>query len=215
MTKKYETKNPNGKVVSFRRTTKIQRPNSLELRLALYLGNPTTNETTSVTVHRETMPLTALKMDNSSGVPTVHFGQRIQLNSQGVVGSIDGVAINISYSLNGRTNSFLPPMLNALGLDTILPKPVSQYGEIGNYPQGGSVGTHVLTAAVPMVYTQYNIPIGLDSTFLKWSMISASQFVDAVSLNNVDLQIEIVAMPLRLLSFLPPSTWISPTYISK
>ena len=103
--------------------------------------------------------------------------------------------------------------MNALGLGKLVPKPVSQYGEIGNYPLGGTVGAHVLTAATPLVFTTYKIPFGLDSNLLQWSMISASQFIEEDTLNKVDLQVEIVAMPLRLLQFLPPATWIAPTYI--
>jgi len=239
----------------------IQRPSELELRLAMYIGNKTNNETSSVTVHRQMLPLSDFIMGDDN--VTVYFGKHMQMSKTGIVGMIgkiyilyillniiywfycfytthyrymycstfsctvyltqislistlslsDGININISFSLSARHNSFLPPGLNALGLDKILPKPVSQYGEIGNYPAGGLIGQHKLTAGSKMVKTIYTIPVGLDSVMLKWSMISTNTFIDVANGNNVDLQIEMVAMPLRLLQFLPPSTWIAPTYI--
>jgi len=80
----------------------IHRPNTLELRVALYVSNSSTNATTSVTVHRQMLPLDAFKTDNATGVPTVYFGDTIRMSSEGVVGTIDGININISYSLTGR-----------------------------------------------------------------------------------------------------------------
>ena len=41
----------------------------------------------------------------------------------------------------------------------------------------------------------------------------ASSFFSYNQFLGVDLQIEMVAMPLRILPFLPPSTWVAPTYL--
>ena len=189
----------------------IKRPQTLELRLAQFMGNSTTNMTSSVSVHRQTLPLDQFSVGTDN--ITVNFGSDMKMSSNGVIGTVDGVFVNVSFNLNGRSNKFLPPELAVLDLNAVLPTPMSEYGQVGNWPSGGMVGEHVLRSAVPVVRTNYNIPYGLDSNVLKWSMVSASSFEDDVTGASVDLQIEMVAMPLRLLPFLPPMTWIAPTYI--
>ena len=160
----------------------IKRPDTLELRLAQYIGNSSTNETSSVTVHRQLLPLNQFSIGKDN--VTVHFGDVIQMSPTGVVGTVDGIDINVTWSFNSRTNVFFPPELAVLKMNAVLPEPTSQYGEIGNYPSGGTIGGHVLKAAVPVVRTNYNIPFGLDSELLKWSMISASQFTTTDGTNE-------------------------------
>ena len=143
----------------------IKRPQTLELRLAQFMGNSTTNMTSSVSVHRQTLPLDQFSVGTDN--ITVNFGSDMKMSPNGVIGTVDGVFVNVSFNLNGRSNKFLPPELAVLDLDTVLPTPMSEYGQVGNWPSGGMVGEHVLRSAVPVVRTNYNIPYGLDSNLLK------------------------------------------------
>ena len=184
----------------------IKRPDKLELRLAQFIGGE--NATKEISVTREFLPLDdfTLAKDNV----TVHFGKKITMGPNGVVGEVNGIPINVSFVLNfgHYKNSFLPPELALLGLESILPDPVSTYGKSG-WPSGGNVGKFELPPSVPLVKTTYKIPYGVH--LLNWIMISASQFIEVESGVASDLQIELVAMPLKILD--ADLAWISPTYI--
>ena len=189
----------------------VKRPTTLELRLAQYAHG------TAPVVTRQFLPLSDFSL--ASDNVTVTMGKDLTMSPTGIAGTVGGVPLNVSFALDGRTNSFLPPVISALGLDAVLPKPVSAYGGVG--AAGGRVGARALAAGVPMVKTTYRIPYLIDA--LKWVMISAMRF-DAVVGDTaaeaeeaapaaVDLQVELVALPLSLLPFLPPSAWVAPVYV--
>ena len=182
----------------------IKRPDTLELRLVQYTDGGHTNASHSVT--RETLPLEdfAYGADNV----TVHFGKSMVMGKNHLVGTVQGIQVNISFATGGRSNSFLPPELALLGLAAVLPDPISQYAESG-WPIGGVVGKNKLAPSIPLVKTTYKIPYGLD--LLNWAMISASQFMSEDGKTSTDLQIELVGMPIKILGV--DLAWVSPSYL--
>lgn len=177
----------------------IKRQNNTELRLALYSasGPPV--------VHRQFLTLADYHEDPTS--TNVTLGP-LAMTDSGVVGTVDGVKVGVSFAgLGGkktRTNTFLPKAMLPGGVDsfvsTYAPTVISEYGDTGTFTN--VLGNATLASGTPLVRTRYTIPVGL--RMLRWGMVSASQFA------GTDLQIEVVSAPVDLITTV---AHITPIYV--
>jgi len=167
----------------------VKRTEELELRLALYTS-------TSQTVVRQYLPLSSFDQTGSNTVSMGPLSLNVNRETlQGsLIGTVDSVPMNVSFTLTGDWNTFLP---DGIMENDILPNVTSFYATLNSET---TVNNYKYPANLPAIYTKY--PIKLLVNYTEWSMISSGSF------QNSDLRIELMALNIPVIDLWPCNAYI-------